>query len=386
MSYRRRIYFTSEQKCEIWDRWQRGESMSSIGRLFDRGSSSIYPLLSRTGGIRPPERKRSRFALTLVEREVVSRGIAACHSIRAIARELCRPASTVSREIGRNGGYDQYRAAAADDQAWDRALRPKPCKLATNKYLQRVISNKLTINWSPEQIAGWLKRRYPNEEHNYVSHETIYKSLFVQARGVLKKELMQYLRSKRTIRRSRHASLKRDGLGQIKDAVSISERPASVEDRAVPGHWEGDLIAGSKNSYIATLVERQTRYVMLARVPNKDTQSVVSALIKQAHKLPNELYKSLTWDRGKELADHKRFTLATDIDVYFCDPQSPWQRGSNENTNGLLRQYFPKGTDLSVHSQAHLNRIARQLNERPRKTLQFETPADKFNQCVASTG
>ena len=320
MSYRRRIYFTAEQKSEIWDRWQRGESLSSIGRLFDRGSSSIYPLLSRTGGIRPPERKRSRFALTLIEREVVSRGIAACHSIRAIARELCRPASTVSREIGRNGGYDQYRAAAADDQAWDRALRPKPCKLATNKYLQRVISNKLTINWSPEQIAGWLKRRYPNEEHNYVSHETIYRSLFVQARGVLKKELMQYLRTKRTMRRSRHASLKRDGLGQIKDAVSISERPACVEDRAVSGHWEGDLIGGSRNSYIATLVERQTRYVMLVKVANKDTESVVSALIKQSHKLPNELYKSLTWDRGKELADHKRFTLATDIDVYFCDP------------------------------------------------------------------
>ncbi len=386
MSYRRRIYFTSEQKSEIWDRWQRGESMSSIGRVFDRESSSIYPLLSRTGGIRPPVRKRSRLALTLVEREIISRGVAACHSIRAIAKELCRPASTVSREISRNGGCDQYRAVDAENQAWVRAMRPKLCKLATNKPLQRVISNKLTIHWSPEQIAGWLKRKYPNEEHNQVSHETIYRSLFVQARGVLKKELMQHLRSKRTIRRSRHASLKRDGLGQIKDAVSIRERPACVEDRAVPGHWEGDLIGGSKNSYIATLVERHTRYVMLAKVPNKDTQSVVSALIKQSHKLPRELYKSLTWDRGKELADHKQFTLATDIDVYFCDPQSPWQRGSNENTNRLLRQYFPKGTDLSMHSQAHLNKIARQLNDRPRKTLQFETPADRFNQCVAMTG
>jgi IS30 family transposase len=242
------------------------------------------------------------------------------------------------------------------------------------------------LNWSPEQIAGWLKRAYPQEEHNQVSHETIYRSLFVQARGVLKKELLQYLRSKRTIRRSRHASLKRDGLGQIKDAISISERPASVEDRAVPGHWEGDLIAGSRNSYIATLVERHSRYVMLVKVQNKDTESVVSALIKQSQKLPRELYKSLTWDRGKELADHKRFTLATDIDVYFCDPRSPWQRGSNENTNRLLRQYLPKGTDLSVHSQAQLNKIARQLNERPRKTLQFETPADRFNACVAMTG
>ena len=386
MSYRRRIYFTHDQKAEIWDRWRRGESMSSIGRGFDRDSSSIYPLLSRTGGIRPPERKRSLLALTLVEREIISRGIAGSQSVRSIARELCRPASTVSREISRNGGYGKYRAVDAEDRALVRALRPKLCKLATNKPLRRVISNKLTIHWSPEQIAGWLKREYPNEEHNQVSHETIYRSLFVQARGVLKKELMQYLRSKRTIRRSRHASLKRDGLGQIKDAVSIRERPACVEDRAVPGHWEGDLIGGSKNSYIATLVERHSRYVMLAKVPNKDTQSVVSALIKHSQKLPGELYKSLTWDRGKELSDHKRFTLTTDIDVYFCDPQSPWQRGSNENTNRLLRQYFPKGTDLSVHSQAHLNKIARQLNERPRKTLQFETPAQRFNACVASIG
>jgi len=242
------------------------------------------------------------------------------------------------------------------------------------------------LNWSPEQIAGWLKRAHSREEHNQVSHETIYRSLFVQARGVLKKELMQYLRSKRTIRRSRHATLKRDGLGQIKDAISISQRPASVEDRAVPGHWEGDLIGGSRNSYIATLVERHSRYVMLVKVPNKDTQGVVSALIKQSRKLPRELYKSLTWDRGKELADHKRFTLATDVDVYFCDPRSPWQRGSNENTNGLLRQYFPKGTDLSVYSQAHLNKVARQLNERPRKTLGFETPAERFNACVVSIG
>jgi len=282
--------------------------MSSIGRLFDRDSSSIYPLLSRTGGIRPPERKRSRLALRLVEREIISRGIAASRSIRSIAQELCRPASTVSREINRNGGYDQYRAVDAENRAWVRALRPKLCKLAKNKPLQRVISNKLTIHWSPEQIAGWLKREDPNEEHNQVSHETIYRSLFVQARGVLKKELMQYLRSKRTIRRSRHASLKRDGLGQVKDAVSIRERPACVEDRAVPGHWEGDLIGGSKSSYIATLVERHSRYVMLAKVANKDTQSVVSALIKQSQKLPRELYKSLIWDRGNELSDHKRFT------------------------------------------------------------------------------
>ena len=386
MSYRRRIYFTAKQKNEIWDRWQRGESMSSIGRGFERESSSIYPLLSRTGGIRPPDRKRSRLSLTLTEREEISRGIERGLSLRSIAGQLHRSASTVAREVKRNGGRDCYRAVQSDRAAWDRAHRPKRCKLACNRILCRTISRKLQLNWSPEQIAGWLKRTYPLEEQNQVSHETIYRSLFVQARGVLKKELMQCLRSKRTIRRSKHASLKRDGLGQIKDAISISERPASVEDRAVPGHWEGDLIGGSKNSYIATLVERHSRYVMLVKVAHKDTKSVISALIKQSQKLPRELYKSLTWDRGKELADHKRFTMATDVDVYFCDPQSPWQRGTNENTNRLLRQYFPKGTDLSVHSQAHLNKVARQLNERPRKTLQFETPADTFNECVAVTG
>ena len=386
MSYRRRIYFTSEQKSEIWDRWQRGESMSSIGRLFDRDSSSIYPLLSRTGGIRPAMRTRSRFALTLVEREEISRGIVAQQSIRSMAALLGRSPSTVSREVRRNGGYNQYRAALADERAWDRTRRPKRCKLAMSPWLRHAVSQKLILNWSPQQIAGWLKRTHPGDGAYQVSHETIYRSLFVQARGVLKKELLQHLRSKRTIRRSRHATLKRDGLGQIKDAISIRERPASVEDRAVPGHWEGDLISGSQNSHIATLVERHTRYVMLVKVANKETQTVVNALIKQAKKLPTELYKSLTWDRGKELADHKRFTLATDIDVYFCDPQSPWQRGSNENTNRLLRQYYPKGTDLSVHSQADLNKVARQLNERPRQTLEFETPAERFNACVALTG
>src|SRR5271167_2111437 len=242
------------------------------------------------------------------------------------------------------------------------------------------------LDWSPEQISGWLKTQYPQDESMRVSHETIYRSLFIQARGALKKELVGHLRSQRRMRRSRHATVSGQSRGQIVDAISIRQRPAAVEDRAVPGHWEGDLLSGSKSSYIATLVERHTRYVMLAKVPNKDTQTVVSALIKQAKKLPSELYKSLTWDRGKELTDHRRFTLTTNIDVYFCDPQSPWQRGSNENTNGLLRQYFPKGTDLSVHSQAHLNRVARQLNERPRETLQFETPAERFKACVASTG
>ena len=386
MKRRRRIYFTAEQKSEIWDRWQRGESMSSIGRGFDRDSSSIYPLLSRTGGIRPPDRKRSRLALTLVEREEISRGLGIRLSLRCIARQLQRSASTISREVKRNGGAERYRAVPSDQAAWDRAHRPKLCKLACNSPLCRTISRKLQLNWSPEQIAGWLKRAYPQEGYNQMSHETIYRSLFVQARGVLKKELVKHLRSRRTMRRSKHATEKGVDRGQIKDMVSISERPASVEDRAVPGHWEGDLISGPKNSYIATLVERHTRYVMLVKLPDKSTQTVVSALIRQSKTLPTELYKSLTWDRGKELTDHRRFSLATDIDVYFCDPRSPWQRGSNENTNGLLRQYFPKGTDLSVYTQAHLNKVARQLNERPRKTLGFETPAERFNACVASIG
>jgi len=386
MTYRTRINYSAQQKAEIWDRWHRGESLNAIGRTFDRPSSSIFNLLAPTGGIRPPPRKRSKSSLTLYEREEISRGLVATLSLRVIAAQLGRAPSTISREVKRNGGSDNYRATQADQAAWARAHRPKPCKLAGSPPLQRIVARKLRLLWSPKQIAGWLKRAYPGDETKQVSHETIYRSLFVQARGVLKKELQQYLRSQRAIRRSRHASLKGNGLGQITNAISIRERPASVEDRAVPGHWEGDLIAGSKNSYIATLVERHTRYVMLMKVKNKDTESVVSALIKQSKKLPAELYKSLTWDRGSELAAHQRFTLATDIKVYFCDPQSPWQRGSNENTNRLLRQYFPKGTDLSVHSQTKLNAVARQLNERPRETLGFETPAERFNACVASTG
>ena len=385
MAYRRRIYYSSAQRADIWDRWQRGESMSSIGRLFDRESSSIFSVLSPTGGIRPADRTRGKQALSLAEREEVSRGLSTAQSLRSIARQLGRAPSTISREVSRNGGTASYRATISDQAAWDRAVRPKMCKLACYPALNCAVSAKLQRKWSPEQIAGWLKRAFPGEPHAQVSHETIYRSLYIQARGVLKKELTEHLRARRTIRRSRHASMKGNGLGQIKNMVSISERPASVEDRAVPGHWEGDLIGGSKNSYIATLVERHSRYVMLVKVANKDTNSVVSALIKQSQRLPRELYKSLTWDRGKELADHPRLTLATDVDVYFCDPQSPWQRGTNENTNRLLRQYLPRGTDLSVHSQAKLSGIARQLNERPRKTLHYQTPAEMFQACVAAT-
>ena len=306
--------------------------------------------------------------------------------MRSIAAQLGRAPSTISREIKRNGGHECYRASQADQSAWDRGRRPKIGKLAQNRALARLVAAKLRRQWSPEQVAGWLKRTFPDDPSLQVSHETIYRSLFIQARGALKKELVAHLRRTRAMRRSRHHTQKTDDHGRITDTVSISERPASVTDRAVPGHWEGDLLFGSKNSQIATLVERHTRYAMLVKVSGKDSETVINALIKHARKLPEELYKSLTWDRGSEMAEHKRFTLATDIQVYFCDPQNPWQRGTNENTNGLLRQYFPKGTNLSGYSQAKLNSVARQLNERPRKTLNFETPAERFHQTVASIG
>ena len=381
----RRRYFSATESAQIWDRWQRGEGLKFIGRVFGKTSSSIFAHLRPHGGIRPVPRRRSGRALSLAEREEISRGMATGASLRAVAARLGRAPSTVSRELRRNGGRRRYRAAAADKRAWDRALRPKPCRLAGCGELRRIVASRLEENWSPEQIAGWLKRAYPDDEAYRVSHETIYRSLFVQARGVLKKELQAHLRSGRAIRRSRHATGKGDRRGSIVDAVSIRERPASVEDRAVPGHWEGDLLCGSSNSYIVTLVERHSRFVMLAKVANRDSRSVVSALIEQARSLPDQLLKTLTWDRGKEMAEHRRFTLETDVAVYFCDPQSPWQRGSNENTNRLLRQYFPKGTDLSVHSQARLNDIAREMNQRPRKTLDYETPAERFDACVAMT-
>jgi IS30 family transposase len=386
MKYRTRTYYTDSQKALMWERWKEGWTLHQIAQLFNRAHTSVQGILARTGGIRRPERRRSAMTLTLAEREEISRAVAEGQSIRSIAARLGRAPSTVCREIKRNGGQEDYRATQADSAAWDRALRPKRCKLAENRALARIVTDKLRMLWSPEQIAGWLTHTYPCDESHHVSHETIYRSLFIQARGALKKELLQHLRRKRGMRRSRHHTQKTEIHGQIVGAVSISERPATVDDRAVPGHWEGDLLFGSHNSQIATLVERQTRYVMLVKLAGKDTETVVNALIKNARKLPEELYKSLTWDRGKEMAGHKRFTLATDIQVYFCDPQNPWQRGTNENTNGLLRQYMPKGIDISNLSQAKLNAVARQLNERPRKTLGFQTPAEMFSQCVALTG
>ena len=386
MKQRRRIYYSASQRAMIWDRWKQGETIHQIAALFDRFHPSIRGILAATGGIRPVGRQRSKSALTLAEREEISRAVVMGRSIRAMAASLGRAPSTISRELRRNGGAGGYRASSAEQAAWDRAQRPKVCKLVQNRPLAYLVASQLRLEWSPEQIAGWLKRTYPDDESCQVSHETIYRSLFIQARGALKKELTAHLRRTRAMRRSRHHTQKTGRNGRIIDAVPISERPAAIEDRAVPGHWEGDLVFGSNNSQIATLVERQSRYVMLAKVARKDTETVVTALIKHARKLPQELYKSLTWDRGKELSAHRRFTLATDIKVYFCDPQSPWQRGSNENTNGLLRQYLPKGMDLSTVSQAKLNAIARRLNERPRKTLNFESPAERFQEFVASTG
>ncbi|WP_429550806.1 IS30 family transposase [Paraburkholderia youngii] len=386
MRQRRRIYYSESQTALMWERWRKGESLQHIAQLFNRNHSSVQRILAQTGGIQPAPRRRSKLALTLAEREEISRGLVAGDSIQSIARRLSRSPSTICREIKRNSGQAGYRAGQADQLAWDRSLRPKVCKLIEHRMLAHIVANELQLQWSPQQIAGWLKRAWPGNEDYHVSHETIYRSLFIQARSALKKELLEHLRRTRAMRRSRHHTQKTDDHGRIHDAVSISERPATVEDRAVPGHWEGDLLRGSAGSQIATLVERQTRYVMLVKIASKDSESVANALIKHAGKLPQELYKSLTWDRGTEMADHKRFTIAIDIAVYFCDPKHPWQRGSNENTNGLLRQYFPKGIDLSVYAQAKLNAVARRLNERPRKTLDCETPAERFHRTIALTG
>lgn len=367
------------QKADLWQRWKDGQSLSEIGKALGKHAGSIHGVLSSNGGIVPASRRRSRLALTSPEREEISRGLSSGESIRQIASRLARAPSTISREIARNGGRRKYRATAADSAAWSRAVRPKSCRLAVHKGLQRVVAEQLSLEWSPEQISGWLKVQFPHDETMRISHETIYRSLFIQARGVLKKELMKHLRTNRVMRRSKKASSEGQPRGQIVDAVSIRERPAEVEGRAIPGHWEGDLISGSKNSHIATLVERKTRYTMLVKVEGKDTSSVVSALIKQVQSLPAELRISVTWDRGMEMAQHKEFSVATNFQVYFCDPQSPWQRGTNENTNRLLRQYFPKGTDLSGHSQEDLDSVARRLNQRPRKTLGYRSPAQQFH-------
>ncbi len=376
---------TPELKGQIWRRWKQGESLSEIGRALSRNPATIFHLLRRQGGFAPRPRVRDIRSLHLREREEISRGIASGATVREIARALERAPSSISRELRRNGGREGYRACWAEQAAWHRARRPKPYRLACNPRLRELVQQKLQERWSPEQISGWLASSFADDESMRVSPETIYRSLFIQARGLLKQELVKQLRRKRPMRMPRAAST-RVQPSQIVDAVHIRERPPEVQDRAVPGHWEGDLLAGSKNTHIATLVERHSRFLMLVKLQGKDTHTVVNALTRHVRKLPRQLRRSLTWDRGVELSEHKRFTLATNVQVYFCDPRSPWQRGSNENTNGLLRQYFPKGTDLSVHSQAVLDQVALQMNQRPRKTLGFATPADKLNASVAPTG
>jgi len=373
-----RIWFTATQKAELWERWKSGLSVAAISRALDRrNKTGVLRIVTLHGGIAPAPRRRALAALRLEEREEISRGIAAGQSIRQIAHGLGRAPSTVSREIRRNGGSQRYRASRADRSAWERALRPKPCRLALHRELRWRVAQKLALQWSPEQISGWLKREFPTDQEMQISHEAIYRSLFVQTRGVLKKELTAHLRTRRQMRlpKSHNAG---SGRGHILDMVSIRERPAEAEDRAVPGHWEGDLLTGANDTHIATLIERHSRFTMLVKLPRKDTTTVVAALAKHVRKLPEELRRSLTWDQGKEMHAHKRFTVATNVQVYFCDPRSPWQRGSNENTNGLVRQYFPRGTNFSRISQAYLNAIALRLNQRPRKTLGFETPADKL--------
>ena len=373
MARARRVYSASERR-ELWDRWRRGESISEIGRALDRAPGTIFTTLKESGGITPRERRRSRLALTLAEREEISRGLAAGESGRAIARRLGRSPATICREIARHRGRATYRAATADRSAWSNALRPQRCKLALNDELRELVASKLGEDWSPEQIAGWLRLEHPDDHTWWISHEAIYRTLFIQARGALKRELLAHLHHAGSVRRPKIAS-KNAGQGHIRDAVSIRERPPEVEDRAIPGHWEGDLLAGAANTHVATLVERHSRFLLLVRVEGKDTQSVVGGLSRQMKGLPEQLCRSLTWDRGTELADHARFTVATDLKVYFCDPQSPWQRGSNENTNGLLRQYLPKGTDLSRFTQTEFDSIAAKLNGPPRETLGFHTPA-----------
>lgn len=374
------VRMNDDKKSIIWDLWKSGHPMSTIARMVNKPPATVFSFLRYHGGIKPRSRIRSPIALTLKDREEISRGLAANQSLRSIARALHRSPSTISREVNRNGGINRYRALDADWATWKRAKRPKTYLLAQYPKLHRLVTAKLRDNWSPEQIAGWLKLAYPDDVNLRVSHETIYKSLFIQTRGLFRKELRSHLRTKRKFRHARNH--KAGSRGQIVDGISISERPPEIEDRALPGHWEGDLIRGTGNSHIATVVERQSRFTVLVKVDGKSTQNVVTALSKQMGNLPRLLQQSLTWDRGLELAAHTQFTIETNMDVYFCDPGSPWQRGTNENTNGLLRQYFPKGTSLSRYSQSQLNKIASQLNNRPRKTLGFHTPADKLDEVL----
>ncbi len=376
------VRFTEMERVEVWDRWQAGDANRLIGRDLGRSAGSIRAFVESWGGVRPEPRTRSPRHLSLTEREEISRGVAAGVSLRMVAVRLGRAPSTVSRELARNGGRHRYRAHHADRAALRRARRPKPSKLAENPELRAIVEEKLEDWWSPQQVARWLRRSYPDNQEMYVSHETIYLSLFVQGKGALRRELAQSLRTGRAYRRPK---VKRapSGKGKIVDPVMISERPAEVEDRAVPGHWEGDLLMGRRQTAIGTLVERHTRYVMLFPLPDGNTaETVRDALTETVQRLPDHLWQSLTWDQGKEMAQHAQFSIDTGVDVYFCDPKSPWQRGTNENTNGLLRQYFPKGTDMSQLTQENLDDAAHSLNGRPRQTLDWMTPSEKLAEVL----
>lgn len=382
---RRRRHFTAAERIEIWQRWKAGTALNEIAQGLSLSPTGIYGEIRMHGGIAPLPRRRAPAALDLTERQMIARWRTEGFGVREIARRLDRAPSTVSRELRRNGERTaktrRYEAEVADRRAWDRARRPKACALAERPALCAIVAEKLQLDWSPEQISGWLRSTYPQEPLMQISAETIYRSLYIQARGALRRELLAHLRQARPIRRSRgrapHARS-----GAIVNGVSIAERPPEVDDRRIPGHWEGDLVSGTKDSHFATLVERASRFVVLVRVPGKDSPRVVDALIAAAHKLPDGLMTSLTWDRGAELAQHRRFSVATDVDVYFCDPRSPWQRGSNENTNGLLRQYFPKGMDVSGITQEELDSVALKLNTRPRQTLEWATPAEKLTELM----
>lgn len=366
--------FSVQEKATTWQLWREGVSFSEIGRVLNKAPGSVFGVLKLYGGITPVPRIAKAISLSVEEREVISRGLASGKSIRSISRALSRSPSTVCREVNGNGGRSKYRALKAEESALERRKRPKSHKLES-KRLNRIVVSKLNSDWSPEQISGWLRMKYPTIDKMKVSHETIYRSLFIQSKGLFKRELLDKLRSERRMRHSR----KHSGKGvdrSVVDGVSIHERPASVEDRAIPGHWEGDLISGSSNTHIATLVERKSRFTVLAKVEGKDTDSVITGIVREISNLPEVLWDSITWDRGGEMADHKRLKLEKDIDVYICDPRSPWQRGTNENTNRLLRQYLPKKTDLSLYTQKDLNLIAKKLNQRPRKTLEYQTPAN----------
>ncbi len=376
------IGLSEVQQTQVWERWRGGESLRGIGRALGAPRQWVHRYVASTGGCRPAPRRRAARTLQGWEREEISRGLAAGSSCRQIALELGRSSSTVSREVARNGGRRGYRAGRADAAAWQRALRPKPAKLTANPALRAVVEERLRLCWSPEQIAGWLVRTYPTDPSMHVSHETIYLALFVQSRGALRRELTRYLRTGRTMRTPRHARLPQ-GRGQIKDAVPISQRPPEANDRAVPGHWEGDLLMGSRPTAIGTLTERTSRYVMLVGLPDGyRANRVREALTTTIQTLPDALWRSLTWDRGHEMAEHLRFTVDTGVQVYFCDPQSPWQRGSAENINGLLRQYLPRGTNFSQLPQADLDKVAGELNARPRKTLGWLTPSEKLVQVM----